>query len=370
MLVADFHLDLSMNALDWDRDLRLPAREMRALEAEAPKQKRTATNGRGRGTTSYPDMTEGRVFLSSATVIARWQAPGSLSTGWRVQESCYGVAQGQLAYYRWLERHGAIRLIKDLAALRSHTAEWKRYDTDPTGDAPPLGFVLSMEGADPITEPAEVPGWWDDGMRIVSLCHYGRSAYANGTGQPGGLTERGPDMLRALDKAGMILDVTHLADDAFYQAMDIFKGPVLASHSNCRTLVPGDRQFTDEQIKLLGDRDAVIGAALDAWMLYPNWIKGETKPEVVGLEQYVDHIDRVCQLTGSAKHAAIGTDLDGGYGTEQTPYDLDTIADLQKVAPMLRARGYSEADVEAIMYGNWLRLLERVWSRTLTGAAR
>jgi len=134
--------------------------------------------------------------------------------------------------------------------------------------------------------------------------------------------------------------------------------------------VPGDRQFTDEQIKLLGDRDAVIGAALDAWMLYPNWIKGETKAEVVGLEQYVNHIDRVCQLTGSAKHAAIGTDLDGGYGTEQTPHDLDTIADLQKVAPMLRARGYSEADVEAIMYDNWLRLLERVWSRSLTGAAR
>jgi membrane dipeptidase len=218
-----------------------------------------------------------------------------------------------------------------------------------------------MEGADPITEPAEVVGWWNDGMRIVSLCHYGRSAYANGTGQPGPLTERGRPMLRALEEAGMILDVTHLADDAMFQALDAFGGPVLASHSNCRALVPGDRQLTDEMVKLLASRDAVIGAALDAWMLYPGWKRGETPNTVVSLEDYVNHIDRVCQLTGSTRHAAIGTDLDGGYGTEQTPHDCNTIADLQKVAPMLRARGYTVGDVDAIMHGNWIRLLERVW---------
>jgi membrane dipeptidase len=116
-------------------------------------------------------------------------------------------------------------------------------------------------------------------------------------------------------------------------------------------------------IRRLAERGAVIGAALDAWMLYPNWIKGQTTPEVVSMKEYVDHIDRVCQITGSARHAAIGTDLDGGYGTEQTPRDLDTIADLQVVAPLLRDRGYAEADVEAIMHGNWVRLLEAAWAR-------
>jgi membrane dipeptidase len=356
MLIIDFHLDLSMNAIDWDRDLSLPVHEMRRLE-EGMTQK-----GRGRGTTAFPEMRRGRVALSSATVIARWAAPGSKATGYRTQTTSYGVAQGQLAYYRWLERHGAVRLISDLAALRAHMAEWQAFDAAPSDQTPPLGFVLSMEGADPITEPEEVAGWWDDGLRIVSLCHYGRSAYANGTGQPGPLTERGRPMLEALERAGIILDVTHLADDALFEALQAFGGPVLASHSNCRALVPGDRQLTDEMIRLLGQRDAVIGAAMDNWMLYPDWIKGQTTNEVVTLKDVVDHIDHVCQITGSARHAAIGTDLDGGYGTEQSPSDLDTIADLQNIPALLRDRGYAEADVEAIMHGNWLRLLERAWS--------
>jgi membrane dipeptidase len=356
VLIADFHLDLAMNALDWDRDLSLPVPEMRRLEQGIDKK------GFAASTVSFPDMRRGRVFLSSATVISRWAAPGSNATGARTQATSYGRAQGHLAYYRWLERHDRVRLISDLATLRQHVAEWEAFDRNPTGNEPPLGFVLSMEGADPISEPSEVEGWRRDGMRIVSLCHYGRSAYANGTGQPGPLTDRGPGMLRALERAGIILDVTHLADDAFYGALEHFGGAVLASHSNCRELVPGDRQITDEMIKLLAERDAVIGAALDAWMLYPNWIKGETKPSVISLENYVDHIDRVCQITGTARHAAIGTDLDGGYGIEQTPGDLDTIADLQRVPELLRKRGYSEADIEAIAWRNWVRLLEKSWT--------
>ena len=359
MLIADFHLDLAMNAvsMSWDRDLTLPVHEIRRLEAGSTKK------GKAAGTVAFPEMRQGRVALASATVIARWAAPGSNATGHRTQAASYGASQGQLAYYRWLERHGVVRLISDLAALRAHMAEWRAYDATPTGDPPPLGFILSMEGADPITEPGEVAGWWADGLRIVSLCHYGRSAYANGTGQPGPLTERGRPLLAELERAGMILDVTHLADDALFEALQAFGGPVLASHSNCRALVPGDRQLTDEMIRLLAQRDAVIGAAMDDWMLYPNWVRGQTSNEVVALKDVVDHIDHVCQLTGSARHAAIGTDLDGGYGTEQSPSDLDTIADLQKIPPLLRARGYAEADVEAIMHGNWLRLIEQAWSR-------
>ena len=357
MLVVDFHLDLAMNALSWDRDLNLSAHATRELE------KGMAQKGRAAGTVGFPDMRRGRVALASATVIARWQAPGSNATGARTQEISYAKAQGQLAYYRLLERRSVVRIVADLPTLRSHMAEWRDWEARGAAEPPPpLGFVISMEGADPIERPEDVPGWWGDGLRIVSLCHYGLSAYAHGTGQPGGLTDRARPLLRAMEDAGMILDVTHLADDAFYQALDAFGGPVLASHSNCRALVPGDRQLTDDMIRLLAERDAVIGAALDAWMLYPNWIKGQTTPEVVSMKEYVDHIYRVCQITGSARHAAIGTDLDGGYGTEQTPRDLDTIADLQVVAPMLRDRGYAEADVEAIMHGNWLRLLEKAWS--------
>ncbi len=354
MLVIDFHLDLSMNALEWNRDLNLTVAETRATESSMTEK------GRGTGTVSFPEMRRGRVALSSATVISRTHFPGSLSSGLRAQELSYGVAQGQLSYYRILERQGIVRIITDLPSLREHMAAWQAWESNPAQRQPPLGFVISMEGADPITGPDEVAGWWDQGLRIVSLCHYGLSAY--GTGQPGPLTPRGKGLLRAMEDHGYILDVTHLADEAMDQALDAFGGPVLASHSNCRALVPGDRQMTDEVIQRLAERGAVIGAALDAWMLYPNWIKGGvTKPEVVSLNDYADHIDRVCQLTGCAKHAAIGTDLDGGYGTEQTPRDLDTIADLQSVPNLLRARGYSQSDVEAIMFRNWISLLERAW---------
>ena len=152
------------------------------------------------------------------------------------------------------------------------------------------------------------------------------------------------------------------ADQAFDEALGNFSGRILASHNNCRALVPNQRQFTDEQIKAIIERDGVIGAALDAWMLYPGWIKSETSPSVLTLASVADHIDHVCQLAGDTRHGAIGSDLDGGYGTEQTPGDLDTIADLQKLDGLLRDKGYSTEDVEGIFHNNWLRFFREVWS--------
>ncbi|HEY8744745.1 MAG TPA: membrane dipeptidase, partial [Chloroflexota bacterium] len=219
------------------------------------------------------------------------------------------------------------------------------------------GFIISMEGADPIVSPEQVPEWYAAGLRIVGLTHYGVSTYAHGTGTEGGLTPLGKPLLQAMEAAGMLLDVTHLADQSMAEALDAFGGTVLASHHNCRALVPGDRQLTDDQIRRLVGRDAVIGAAMDDWMLYPGWVRGESDPGLVSLSDVVDHIDHVCQLAGNSRHAAIGTDLDGGYGTEQTPGDLDTIADLQKLPALLEQRGYTRQDVENIMHGNWLRLL-------------
>jgi membrane dipeptidase len=162
----------------------------------------------------------------------------------------------------------------------------------------------------------------------------------------------------------MILDVTHLSDDSFWEALDLFNGSIWASHSNCRSVVPDPRQFSDEQIKALIERGAVLGAVYDTWMMVPGWIKGQTMPEDVGvkIEHVVEHIDHICQLAGNAKHCGIGSDLDGGFGREQSPTDLDTIADLQKMADLLRGRGYSEADVEGIMSGNFLRVLRQAWS--------
>jgi membrane dipeptidase len=159
----------------------------------------------------------------------------------------------------------------------------------------------------------------------------------------------------------MILDATHLCDDSFWEALDHFNGHVWASHSNTRALVNHNRQFDDHQIKALIERGAVIGGALDAWMMVPGWIRGKSDPVEMNcrLEVVADHMDHICQLAGNALHIGIGSDLDGAFGREQCPSDLETIADLQKLKSIFSKRGYCEEDIRNIMNGNWLRFLRK-----------
>ena len=353
MLLFDAHLDLAWNALDWNRDLLLPVADIRRAEAGQP------GKARGRNTVSFPELRRGRVGIFIATLLARLlrdtlppiQRYASMT-------AAYAAAHGQLAYYRALTDQGVLRWITDRRGLDEHIADW----TGPRAEHAPLGFILSMEGADPVLAPEQVGAWWEAGLRIIGPAHYGPSPYAHGTGTEGGLFPPGPALLKEMERVGMILDVTHLADESFEEALDLYGGPVLASHHNCRALVPGQRQLSDGQIKRLIARGAVIGTALDAWMLYPGWVRGETSPTVVSLAAVIDHIDHVCQLAGNARHAALGSDLDGGFGTEQTPHDLDTVADLQRIPALLRARGYPPADVEAICHGNWVRFFRAAWA--------
>jgi membrane dipeptidase len=352
MLTIDSHLDLAMNALEWNRDLNLDVHAIRKAEAGMTQK------GRARGTVTLPELRKAEVAVSLATVIDRTTWPDSIRPGSAHQEISYAKAQGQLAYYRVLEEQGKVRILSDWPSLQRHWREWQSGTTQ----EPPLGFILSMEGADPVVWPEQVESWWDQGMRVIGPTHYGVSAYAYGTGLPGPLTERGRELLVEMDRVGMILDLTHLAEEAFWQAMEIYQGPVLASHNNCRTLVPGDRQFSDDQLRAIFERGGVIGVALDAWMLYPGWIIPQTQPDVVTMDAVAEQIDHICQVAGNTDHAGIGSDLDGGYGTEQTPGDLDTIVDLQKIPDLLRKRGYAEADIEKIMHGNWLRFFRQAWT--------
>lgn len=356
MLIFDAHLDLAWNAIDWNRDLLLPVDKIRQLENDAG----MTDKGRGCNTVSFPELRRGKVVIFIATLLPRLLRIGAMPAVQRYANmaGAYAAGYGQLAYYRALEQQGLLRWIKDAAGLEAHVREWKKDENSRTM---PLGFILSMEGADCILSPEQVEEWYAAGLRIVGPAHYGVSPYAHGTGTEGGLFPQGPALLRAMERVGMILDITHLSDQCFDEAMDIYGGPVLASHHNCRALVPNQRQITDEQIKRLVARGGVIGAALDSWMLHPGWVRGESDPKLVTLEAVLNHIDRVCQLAGNARHAAIGTDLDGGFGKEQTPHDLDTIADLQRLPDMLRKRGYKDADIEGIMHGNWVRFFLQAW---------
>jgi membrane dipeptidase len=166
-----------------------------------------------------------------------------------------------------------------------------------------------------------------------------------------------------MERLGIILDATHLCDDSLRDALDHFRGPIWASHSNCRALVPHNRQFSDDQIRELVQRGAVIGAAFDAWMLVPGWVRGETTPQSAGvtLDTVIDHMDHICQLAGNARHCMIGSDLDGAFGNEQCPKDVCTIANLADLPARLAARGYSDEDVRAIAHGNFIRFLREAW---------
>ena len=354
--IFDGHLDLSWNALSWDRDITLELDVLNRLE-----QGLDDHPARGRATTTLPEMRHGGVALCQATLLARAKSGSRIHGGtsrlgldFANQEVASATARGQLAYYELLERRGSLRMIRTGGELDDHWKSW-------AGDAKsaPIGYILAMEGADPIVDVGHAETWWDLGLRSVNLAHYGKSRYAVGTGDDGPLTDDGVELLKVFEKLGMILDATHLADTSFSQALDLFGGPVLASHNNCRALVPHQRQFSDEQIRRLIDRGAVIGAALDAWMLAPGWVKGETSRAVVGLEAVADHIDHICQLAGNARHAAIGSDLDGGFGTEQTPTGLDRISDLQKLDAILAARGYSSVAIDDVFHGNWLRFFRQ-----------
>lgn len=354
MLIVDSHLDLGFCATQLNRDLTQPALTVRAHDSEPARQ------SFGSCTVTLPALRAGRVGIVFGTVMSRL-APNDrwTKTGMYCQDQCYGVGLTHFSYYLAMERLGQIRFIRSTSDLEETVAAWD----DPQPDTP-IGLVLAMESADPILDPDGVGAWYDRGLRMVSISHYGTSAYAHGTGTEGGLLPTAKPLLDALRAAGIIVDLTHTTDEAFWEILDVYDGPVAASHHNCRALAPGQRQLTDEMIRAIVERGGVIGAAFDVWMLDPQW-----KREVPCYEQttkatmqtVANHIDHVCQIAGNARHAGIGTDLDGGFGHEQAPRDLNTIADLQRMRGILESRGYSTEDVAGILAGNWVRLLKHVW---------
>ena len=356
MLIIDAHLDLSMNALEWNRDLKQPVHAIREREKGL-----TDKPDRSRGTVSLPELRKGKIGLVVATQIARYVAKETNMPGWHSPEQAWAQTQGQYAWYKAMEDAGEMKQIQNRKELDAHIDLWNDESID--DNTKPVGFILSLEGADSLVNISYLEKAYAYGLRALGPAHYGPGRYSPGTSLSGPLTKLGVELLKEMDLLNMILDVTHLTDEAFAQAMDLYKGPVWASHHNCRALVDYQRQLTDEQIKVLIARDAVIGGVLDTWMLMNGWIRGKHNPkeEGINLEKLVDHYDHICQLAGNSNHIEIGSDLDGMFGTEQSPYDIDTIADLQNLNGLLQKRGYSAADIEKIFSGNWLRFLRKNW---------
>ena len=352
--IFDAHLDLALNAIEWNRDLRLPLDELRRSEAHLRDKA-----GRGRGTVSFPEMRRARIGLCVATQLARLEHDAySPIFGWRSSAQAWAMTQGQLAWYRAMEEAGELVQIRDRRQLDAHFEKWRTAD-DAAAARLPIGYLLSLEGADSLVTVAHLERAWNDGLRAIGPAHYGSGVYAQGTSTEGPFPARGLELLRAADRMGMILDATHLSDESFWQALKVYSGPVWASHHNARALVPHQRQLSDDMFRALVERGAVVGLALDAWMIVPGWERGQTTPQSANLrlENLVNHLDHFCQLAGNARHVGLGSDLDGAFGSEQTPLDVDSIADLQRFPELLRSRGFTVADVAGIMHGNFLRFL-------------
>jgi membrane dipeptidase len=354
LLVVDSHLDLAFNAIQLKRDLTASVAGVRAHDPEP------LARSFGACTVTFPELRKGGVGVVFGTVMTRIDPNDTwTATGMYAQSQCYGIGVGHLAYYHALAREGVLRFIGDSHELSRHLADWEQGGGDT-----PIGLVLAMEGADSILGPEQVPEWHAAGLRMVSISHYGISSYAHGTGTEGGLLPRAKPLLEALAAHRIILDLTHLADQAFWEALEIFAGRVAASHHTCRALVAGQRQLSDEMIRAIVEQHGVIGVALDAWMLDSEWqreLPGCDQLPHVGLEAVVDHVDHIVQLVGNARHCGIGSDLDGAYGQEQAPRDLNTIADLQQLGGILAKRGYPPSDVQNVLAGNWIRLLRETW---------
>jgi membrane dipeptidase len=355
MFIIDAHLDLAMNAMEWNRDLRQPIDAIREREKEMKDKP-----DRAKGVVCLPELRKGNIGLVVATQIARYVSPENKLPGWHSPEQAWAQTQGQLAWYKAMEDQGEMVQIKNLADLERHLLVWN--DGSPATNKP-IGYILSLEGADSLVTVQYLERAYASGLRAVGPGHYGPGRYAQGTNATGGIGANGRDLLKEMERLNVILDATHLCDDSFWEAMEHFHGHVWASHNNCRALVNHNRQFSDDMIRELVSRNAVIGGVMDTWMMVPGWVKAESDPRKMNcnLDVLINHMDHICQIAGNANHIAIGSDLDGAFGKEQSPYDIETIADLQKIPALLTKRGYSKEDVEKVMHKNWLTFLRRAW---------
>ena len=351
-LIIDAHQDIAFNWMDLGRDLLESVHVTRERERRGP-----IPAGTGTRTSALPELKKGRVGLVFATLFIE---PERRAHTWRPNvvysdaQEAHTLACKQMDWYRQVaDREEDVQLVTDRSSLEQVVRAWQDEEPDP-----PVGLLVSMEGADPIREPAELEQWYEWGLRAVGISWSG-TRYAGGTHEPGPLTAEGYRLLERMMDLNMLLDLSHCAEEAYWQALEVYEGPVIASHSNPRRFLPTDRGLSDEMIQRLVERDGVLGIVLFNTFLKPGWRRGDPREEVP-LQVAADAIDHVAQLTGNSDHVAIGSDFDGGTGLEAAPEGLDTVADLYKIAELLDQRGYAAADIERIMSGNWLRILRRV----------
>ena len=362
-LIVDLHLDLAWDALYWNRDLTLTAKEVREQEENEPPQV-SPGHSCGSCTTTFPELRRGGVGVILSTIMSRVQPrSGRMKDGMRTQAQSIAIGRGHLAYYQTMTDEGQLKSVRCWADLQEAIEIWAN-----PGPNTPIYHVLSMESADPIANPEDVQFWWDSGLRVVGPAHFGHNTYIHGTGTEGGLKAPAPALYRAMQEAGIILDISHMTDQAVWESLEIWDGPVMASHCSTRSLIQGQRHLTDDMIHEVIQREGVIGLVFCQAFIDPA-IEWENPPprdgfvSKYGMDGLIPIIEHIGDLAGgNLKNIAIGTDMDGGFGAELTPVDVDTMSDLPKFAQVLTEAGYTQKDIHGILGGNALQMFQQVWN--------
>ncbi len=381
MLIIDAHEDLAYNILTFGRDYTLSAHEIRRRESGSD----IALWNNGEALLGYPDFRRGRVAVVFSTLFALPERRKAAS--WDAQsyadfEQAHDLYMKQLEQYlRLTDDHpDHYRLVRSRADLRDVLEAWEKLpekdeapqegepeaeqppeEQPPAVQGPPVGLVILMEGAEGVRSPDELEEWWELGLRIIGPAWVG-TRYSGGTSEPGPLTRDGFALLEAMSGLGFGLDLTHMDEQAALQALDAYPGTIIASHSNARALLrreESNRHLSDIVIRRLIERDGVMGIVPFNRFLLPGWAPEDGR-ERVTLQMVAAQVDYVCQMAGDARHVGLGTDYDGGFGWPAVPLEIDTIADLQKLVPLLAEKGYTEQDIAAVLGRNWSEVLQRI----------
>lgn len=357
-LIVDSHQDLAWNILSFGRDYTRSAHETRQIEKGSLTVRHNENTLLG-----WPDYQKGKVAVIFATLFstpARWAYDWETNFYKDTKEANKHYRQQMDLYYRLTDDHpDKFRFISSASSLDDVLASQRKAESADQGY--PVGLLPLMEGADCILDFDELDEWWEMGLRIIGPAWAG-TRYCGGTKEPGPLTSDGRNLLAAMADHGYMLDLSHMDEPAVLETLDTYPGHIFATHANCKALLPKyevNRLLSDRVIRGILERDGMIGVVPYNTFLKDGWIMGKSNREEVSIERLADHIDHICQLAGDAGHVGIGSDFDGGFGLQSTPKEIDTIADLQKLVPLLLSRGYSEEDAAAILGGNWLNILHR-----------
>ena len=356
-LIVDAHEDLAFNMLTFGRDYTRAALETRRLEADSGS---TAPEHNGETLLGWPDYQRGRVAIVFSTLFV---TPIRRRLGeWEKQayadyDQAHRLYRLQLdAYHKLADDHpDHFRLVASCADLETVLDHWNNS----SAESHPVGLVPLMEGAECVRTPSELIDWWEWGVRIIGPAWAG-TRFCGGTRDPGPLTDDGRLLLKAMADIGFTLDLSHMDELSARQSLDLYPGSIIASHANAAALVPGydgNRLLGDDVIRGILERDGIIGVVPFCSFLNFEWKTGDPRGRIT-LDVLGAHVDRICQMAGNARHVGLGSDFDGGFGLSAAPAGVDTIADLQKLGPVLAAKGYNDEQIAAVLGKNWLRHLQ------------